>query len=744
MIEFEGIVDTIVYNNESNGYTVAKLKKDRDTITIVGYLPLVSEGQSVRVTGQWVNHPEYGQQLKIDSYDEVKPNSIKGIEKYLASGLIQGLGPVTAQRIVEKFGIDTLDIMEFNPEKLTEVEGIGEKKANVISEAFREQRELRNVMVFLQTYGITAGNAIKIYKKYGQATINIVRENPYRLTTDVLGIGFRTADRIAQSLGIDRSSRYRLMAGIKYILTEYCANAGHTYLPAEILVKEACSLLGVERGPIEEACVYMVMNKELAMENVDGGEAVYLLPFYHSELGVSKRIVELLGSGTGDLNVEIDKEIREYELDTGIVLAGEQKEAIKCAVDKGVVIITGGPGTGKTTIIKCILNIMEKHNMKISLAAPTGRAAKRMTEATGCEAKTLHRLLEMGYVEGEDNMVFLKDDSDPIDADVLIIDEASMIDILLMNNFLKAVIPGTRLIIVGDVDQLPSVGPGNVLRDLIESGLLPVVRLTEIFRQSGESMIVVNAHRINKGELPVLNESGGDFYFFGSSSQEETLDKIIELVSVKIPRFIEDCDPVKSLQVMTPMRKGLCGVYNLNSSLQAVLNPSSKDKDEKNVRDFVLRTGDKVMQVKNNYNIRWEKLGDTEEGMGVFNGDMGYIEYIDNENGLISVIYDDDKRVLYDFSTIEELELAYAVTIHKSQGSEFKVTVIPAVWGPPMLMTRNLLYTGVTRARELVVIVGSRQVIAGMVSNNHITKRYSGLGSRIKFLAESGLYNLRF
>lgn len=741
LIEFEGVIESIIYINESNGYTVARLKKDRDTVTIVGYLPLLNEGQTIKVSGQWMNHPEYGQQLKVESYSEIIPTSVAGIERYLSSGFIQGIGPVTAKKLVEKFGADTLDIIEYNPEKLTEVEGIGEKKAEAISASFQEQRELRNVMVFLQTYGISAGNSVKIYKKYGQDTISIIKENPYRLTVDIFGIGFKTADRIAQNLGIDRTSRYRLMAGIKYVLTEYCGSGGHTYLPTEILIEECSRLLDVPGDLLEDACVSLALNKEIAIENVDGGTAVYLMPFYYSELGVSKRMIELSSSAVESLKVDLDSELCDYENETGIELASQQKEAIKCAVEKGVVVITGGPGTGKTTIIKCIINIFEKRGMKVALAAPTGRAAKRMTEATGREAKTIHRLLELGYTEDEESMVFLKDDSDPLEADAVIIDEASMIDILLMNSLLKALVPGTRLIIVGDVDQLPSVGPGNVLRDIIKSGIIPVVYLTEIFRQSSESMIIVNAHRINKGEFPYLNEREKDFFFIDSRSQEEALNTILELVGDRIPKFKEGFEPKKHIQILTPMRKGVCGVYNLNNSIQNMINPPSNDKDEKKVRDYVFRTGDKVMQIKNNYNIEWVRPGRSDnEGTGVFNGDLGYIEYIDNENGVLSVIFDDDRRVLYDFSNIDELELAYAVTVHKSQGSEFPVVIMPAVWGPPMLMTRNLLYTGVTRARELVVIVGSRQVLAGMISNNRIIKRYSGLDSRMKKLVDMGVF----
>ena len=742
MVEFEGVIESIIYNNESNGYTVARLKKDNDMVTIVGYLPLINEGQPVKVSGEWVNHPEYGQQLKVQSYSEVTPTSLEGIERYLSSGLIQGIGPVMAKRIVEKFGADALDIIEYNPDKLTEIEGIGPKKARTISGSFQKGRELRNVMVFFQTYGISTGNSVKIYKKYGQDAINLIRENPYRLTTDIFGIGFKTADRIARSLGIDMCSKYRLMAGIKYVLGEYCAKGGHTYLPYDILVSECERLLEVPREMLEEACVSLVMNKELVMEDMDGCTAVYLMPFYYSELGVSKRILEILSSAAKKIDANADLAITSYESETGIKLADKQKEAIISAIQNGVVIITGGPGTGKTTIIKCIINIMESSDMKISLAAPTGRAAKRMAEATGRESKTIHRLLEMGYTEDENSMVFLKDDSDPIDADAVIIDEASMIDIVLMNNLLKAIVPGTRLILVGDVDQLPSVGAGNVLRDLISSGVIPVVRLTEIFRQSQESMIIVNAHRINKGELPYLNERDKDFFFIDARSQEAVLKLIQELIKNRIPRFKDCAEPQKYIQVLTPMRKGICGVYNLNSSLQKILNPPSQDKDEKKVRDYVFRTGDKVMQIKNNYNMKWEKLKSEgeREGTGVFNGDLGYIEYIDNENNIISVIFDDDKRVTYDFTDIDELELAYAITIHKSQGSEFPVVVMPAVWGPPMLMTRNLLYTGVTRAKELVVIVGSKQVLAGMVSNNKIVKRYSGLDIRIKKLMETGIF----
>ena len=743
MIELEGTIESIVYNNESNGYTVARLNRGKETITFVGYFPLLSEGQSLKISGEWVKHPEYGEQFKVSSYNEVVPTSTDGIEKYLSSGMIAGIGPVTAKKIVEKFGEDTLDIIEYNPQRLTEIEGIGEKKAQLISAAYEEQREVRNVMVFLQTYGISTGNCLKIYKKYKQNTINIIKENPYRLTVDVYGIGFKTADKIARNLGIEKSSKYRLMAGIKYVLTEYCGN-GHTYLPADILYQKSCELLEAPAELVEDACVSLTLNREVAIENINDTVAVYLMPFYYSELGVAKRIIDLLSANIRELDVDIEKEIKEYELDSGIELAEQQKEAITCAIKNGAAVITGGPGTGKTTIIKCIINIMERKNMKVCLAAPTGRASKRMAEATGREAKTIHRLLEMGYSDDEQNMTFLKDDSDPIDADAVIIDEASMIDIILMNHLLKAIVPGTRLIIVGDVDQLPSVGPGNVLRDIINSKVLPVVRLTNIFRQSDKSLITVNAHRINEGEMPYLNEKDKDFFFLDAESQEKTLDTILELVGDRIPKFKDDTEPQKYIQVLTPMRKGMCGVYNMNIKIQELLNPPSKDKDEKKIRDYILRTGDKVMQIKNNYSIKWDRIkGHGEsEGEGIFNGDLGYIEYIDNEQNEVSIIFDDDKRAIYDYTSLDEVELAYAVTIHKSQGSEFPIVVMPATWAPPMLMTRNLLYTGVTRAKELVVIVGSRQVLGNMVSNNRIAKRFSGLEYRLKELMETGLFDM--
>ncbi|MBZ4664591.1 MAG: ATP-dependent RecD-like helicase [Caloramator sp.] len=729
MIDIEGVVENIVFKNEENGYTVAKIRYNKDLISVVGHIPFINIGQRVKVQGEWVFHPNFGQQIKVHYCEEVKPSTIEGIERYLASGLIKGIGPATAKKIVERFGKDSLDIIEMNPDKLTEVDGIGSKKAEKIAESFKEQRQLKEVMVFLQSYGITAGLGIKIFKRYGEETNAVLKSNPYRLCDEVSGVGFKTADRIAVNLGYDMMSEERVKAGIKYILSQCIAN-GHVYLPKEELVKECVKILNVPDEIIREQIVMLNLNKEIYIENVDNDEAVYLRYYYLSELYVARKLIELSFQNYNQDFDEIEEEIKEYEEENGIELAKEQREAIEKAVKNGVCVITGGPGTGKTTIIKCIIKLFEKRGLSVVLAAPTGRAAKRITETTGCEAKTIHRLLEMEYMPENEIPIFTKDEESPIEAHAIIIDEASMIDILLMNSLLKAVAKGTRLIIVGDVDQLPSVGAGNVLRDIIESGSICVAKLNKIFRQQDKSLITINAHKINNGEMPILNEKDKDFFFIELDGTQSLNDELVKLVSERLPSFKKDIDPVKDIQILSPMRKGDAGVNSLNISMQSVLNPPAKFKTEKNFRDFVFRRFDKVMQIKNNYNIEWESLVTGEKGRGVFNGDIGYIEDIDLENQQIIVMFD-DKKVEYDFSNLEELELAYAITIHKSQGSEFKVVVIPVCFGPPMLMTRNLIYTGVTRAKELVVLIGNRAALKYMIKNNTITKRYSGLRCRI-------------
>lgn len=732
MIEIEGTVEHIVYKNEENGYTVAKIKHNNENISIVGYTPFLNEGQRVRIQGEWVTHQSFGQQIKVESCEEVVPSTLEGIEKYLSSGLIPGVGPVTAKRIVEKFGKDSLDIMEMNPARLTEIEGIGEKKALAIAEEFQEQRELRQVMVFLQSYGISTSYGIKIFKKFGQGTVKIVKENPYSLCEEISGIGFRTADKIARNLGVDLNSQPRIMAGIKYILSGYTAN-GHTYMPKLLLLDESVKLLNVPAEDVEEALVHLVTSKQIVGEKIEEDVGIYLTPLYFSELGAAKKLIELSFCKDEEESQSIFEEIEEFESENNIAFAPEQKSAISLGIKNGISIITGGPGTGKTTIIKCIIKIFEKRGMSIVLAAPTGRAAKRITETTGYEARTIHRLLEMQFIPGESGPMFAVDESNPIEADVIIIDEASMIDIILMNSLLKAVAPGTKLIMVGDVDQLPSVGPGNVLRDIIESGTINVVRLDKIFRQADESLIAINAHLINSGQMPLLNEREKDFFFIQKSKPNDILDEIIELVSKRLPAFKEGYVSMADIQVLSPMRKGETGIQNLNSKIQQILNPPSENKKEKQFRDVIFREGDKVMQIKNNYSVEWRTTspGEDLQGTGIFNGDIGYIKRLDLENQIATILFDDEREVDYDFSNFDELQLAYAVTIHKSQGSEFKVIVIPVTFGPPMLMTRNLIYTGVTRAKNLVVLVGIRQALLSMINNDTIARRYSGLKDRI-------------
>lgn len=733
MVEMDGIIDHIVYKNEENGYVVAKLKCNKDMVSIVGYIPFLKEGQQVKIQGEWTVHQTFGQQIKVDNCEEIVPSTTDGIEKYLASGLIKGIGPVTAKKIVEKFGTDSLDIIEMNPERLTEIEGIGSKKAEAIAESAREKRELQKVMVFLQAHGISTNYGIKIYKRYGNDAIKLVKENPYRLCEDISGIGFKTSDKIARSLGMDMASPFRAASGIKYVLSSAIGN-GHTYLPKLTLMDDASKLLNIPEDLIENAIITLITQKQLVLEEIEDEVAVYLSSLYFSELGTARKLMELSINAPKTEIKDIDKEIRNYEKSNRIELADEQKKAVSEAVKNGVCIITGGPGTGKTTIIKCIIEIFQNNQMNVVLAAPTGRAAKRITETTGWEAKTIHRLLEMGYIPDEDEPMFARDESNPIEADAVIIDEASMVDIIIMNSLLKAISINTKLVMVGDVDQLPSVGPGNVLKDIIQSGAVGVVRLTRIFRQSDESLIAVNAHRINKGEMPILNDRDKDFFFLQNNNPQDVVTEVQQLVDKRLPHFKGGFDSKKDIQVLSPMRKGESGVYNLNNRLQAILNPPSPEKQEKQSGDVVFRQGDKVMQIKNNYNLDWTRVAGSGEleGTGVFNGDIGVIDTIDNENRLLSVIFDEEKRVWYDFSSLDELELAYAITIHKSQGSEFPVAIIPITYGPPMLMTRNLIYTAVTRAKKLVVIVGSRQALIGMINNNTITRRYSGLKSHIE------------
>lgn len=728
-----GIVESIVFKSSDTGYTVIKFRENNIIHTAVGVLPHVKEGQNLKITGSWVNHSQFGKQFKVEECEEILPTSKDGIEKYLSSGIIQGIGPVTAKKIVNKFGEDTLNILDNNIERLKEIEGIGKKKLETIIESYREQRELKNITIFLQTHGLSVNQCLKIYKKYGASSVDTVKNNPYILCDEISGIGFKTSDKIARSLGIEIDSPFRIQSGIRYVINEFCAN-GHTFMPKDELIKEASNVLTVSEDIIEENIKNAALDRKIKLEKVNDKEGVFTIPNYYCELGITNRILTLAISNFQDISVDVDHLILQFEKKNNITFAESQKDAIISAFQNGIEIITGGPGTGKTTIIKCIIEIFETCGLKVLLGAPTGRAAKRMSESTGKEATTIHRMLDMGVFEKEESVFVTNAEEHSLEADVVIIDEASMIDITLMNALLKSINVGTRLIIVGDVDQLPSVGAGNVLNDFIESGFTKVVRLKEIFRQGKESMIVVNAHKINKGEMPKLNEKGTDFFFIRNDIQEGILNTIIDLINTRLPKFNSNWDKLKSIQVLVPMKKGVLGVTNLNERIQNVLNPKAPYKKEKEFRSMVFREGDKVMQIKNNYSLKWTRIAGKgeHEGLGVFNGDMGFIESIDLEGKKLSIIFDDERRVIYDFIYLDELDLAYAITIHKSQGSEFPVVIIPAYMGAPLLMNRNLLYTGITRAKEMVVVVGIPKALKYMVDNTRSMERYSSLNWRIK------------
>lgn len=731
VLVIEGVIEEVVFRNENNGYTVARLNTSDGPVTIVGNAAVINQDEMVEIEGEWVYHEKFGEQIQFKNIKTTIPSTLKGIENYLASGLLPYVGPKTAKNIVKRFGMDSLEIIQYNPEELKEIPGIGEKKLEKISQAYEEHRELRDIMVYLQQYDISVKSGIKIYKKYGSETINMISENPYRLSEDVYGIGFKTADNIARKMGISFESPFRIEAGLKYTMMS-SAGEGHCYLPKEELLSKTSDMLEVDIDLVDDMLRELALNRNFHISNDLNNEIVYYMPFHVAENNVATKIVELSKVEFKEVEINIEKHIKEIGEEENIKFGKKQILAIEESLDSGVVVITGGPGTGKTTTINAIIKIYEDLDLKVVLAAPTGRASKRMTETTGKESKTIHRLLEFSYLE--EDMAFNKDEDSPIEGDVVIIDEASMIDILLMNSLLKAIDPGTRLILVGDIDQLPSVGAGNVLKDIINSESVNVVKLDEIFRQAEKSMIVINAHRINKGEKPILNEKDKDFYFINTNKPEDTLKTIIGLNKDRLPNFY-NVDPTQDIQVLTPMKRGDVGTNSLNKHLQAALNPKSQDKEEKKMGNEIFRTGDKIMQIKNNYNIEWRSIKnglEVDKGEGVFNGDFGYISDIDNEAGSMIVLFDDEREVEYSFNQLDELQLAYATTVHKSQGSEFPIIIMPIHWGPPMLLTRNLIYTAITRARQLVVLVGESKFLQMMINNNKIEKRYSSLDKKIK------------
>ena len=730
MAEITGIVTSIIFRNDQNGYTVLEVQSGRDEFAAVGSMPFLSEGERVTLRGAWTEHPTFGPQLKVEDYESTPPSSLEDIERYLASGLIRGVGSSTARAIVETFGGDTLDILQMAPDRIAEVPGIGPKRAAQIAESFAEQSGMQRTMIFLRHYDISPAYALRIYKKYEGAAPDIIKQNPFRLVDDIPGIGFRTADRIAGQLGIARDSEFRLGSGIKHVLREAGASEGHMYLPIHELKGRACDLLNASDGLIDNVLGGMAIAREVLLREAEGEELVYLPGYLQAEEEVAMRLTLLCAAQRDALGVAGD--IAKFEREQDIVFSEKQRAAVMLALDEGVVVITGGPGTGKTTIINCIITLIEASGKKAALCAPTGRAAKRMGEASGREAKTMHRLLE--YAPGSEEERFMKNQDDPLDFGAVIVDEMSMVDVFLMRSLLRAVKAGARLVMVGDVDQLPSVGAGNVLRDVIDSGAVPVARLDEIFRQAAQSMIIRNAHRINRGEEPLLDERSGDFFFDRRDTLPMAAQAVIDLVTKRLPGYLGVAS--REIQVLCPMKKGEAGVHRLNAQLQAALNPPSQGKRERVAGEILMREGDKVMQTRNNYQLAWTRGAGRayEEGLGVFNGDLGFVEAIDAKEHTITVLFDDERRVVYDDVTAGDLELSYAMSIHKSQGSEFPVVVIPIVSGPPMLLTRNLLYTAVTRARRMVVLVGARGAILRMTENNRIVTRHSRLAARLAAL----------
>ncbi|MCD7825033.1 MAG: ATP-dependent RecD-like DNA helicase [Clostridiaceae bacterium] len=741
MEEFEGYVERITFRNEENGYTVLYLvnPQSEEEECCVGCFSYVAEGEYLLVQGKRVLHRNYGPQLQVESYEEKQPTDTIAVERYLGSGAIKGIGPALAARIVRTFGEDTFGVIEREPERLAEVKGISQKMAISIARQFGEKQQMRKAMIFLQDYGISMNMAVKIYRFYQDDLYEVLQKNPYRLAEDISGIGFKIADHIAQKAGFFTNSQFRIRAGILYTL-QHSGGQGHCYLPEELLTEMTARLLGVEPELVSAQLDALTLDKEILIEEVGQERRLYSSTIYYMEMNCARMLLDLNLSYDTDGEL-IAKRVARLEQRQQISLDEMQRKAVYQAVQNGVTIITGGPGTGKTTTINTILQILEEEGLDILLAAPTGRAAKRMSETTGREAQTIHRMLEInGGVDTEDRqgMHFERNEMQPLEADVIIIDEFSMVDIYLLHALLKAVVPGCRLIMVGDVNQLPSVGPGNVLRDMIQAQFCNVVRLTQIFRQAAKSQIVVNAHKINRGQEISLNNKNQDFFHLERSNVQDIINVVIQLIMKNLPSYV-DATPY-DIQVLTPMRKGELGVEALNKVLQGFVNPKQAGKTEREFHSMLFREGDKIMQIKNNYQIKWVKktqIGDVyEEGTGVFNGDIGIIKHIFETEEMVEVEFEEGKLVRYEYGQMDEMELAYAITIHKSQGSEYPAVILPILTGPKMLLNRNLLYTAVTRAKKCVTLVGSGATVCQMIQNVYEQKRYSGLSLRLQQMQE--------
>lgn len=731
METINGYIDHIIYRNADNGYTVLVLIYEEEEITCVGFFSDIAEGENIEAKGEYIDHPTYGRQFKVASFEEKAPEDVMAIERYLGSGAIRGIGIALAARIVRRFKEDTFRIIEEEPERLSEVKGISERKAMEIADQVNAKKDLRQAMIFLQQYGIHMNLAVKIYKTYGQEVYRILKENPYQLADDMEGVGFRTADEIASKVGIRTDSDFRIRSGIQYALLQ-ASGEGHTYLPMEELTRRTSALLDINPEYIEKHYMNLAMDRKIVMRQVNDVTQIYGAAFFYMEAN-SATMLKQLNLSYEVSDAEITQRIHAIEKQTDIALDEHQIQAVKEAVRSGVLVITGGPGTGKTTTINTIIRYFEMEGLDIFLAAPTGRAAKRMSETTGFEARTIHRMLELnGGVEGSAG--FERNEKNPLETDVIIIDEMSMVDISIFYALLKAVAAGTRLILVGDINQLPSVGPGSVLKDIIDSHQFNTVMLTKIFRQASTSDIIVNAHKINRGEEVSLDNKSMDFFFLKRYDADKIINVTLQLILQKLPKFVDASE--YDIQVLTPMRKGLLGVERLNGILQQYINPPDKSKTEKEYNGTIFREGDKVMQMKNNYQLEWEirsKYGlSIEKGTGIFNGDMGIIQQINEFAETMTIAFDENRMVEYSFKLLDELELAYAITIHKSQGSEYPAVVIPLLTGPRMLLNRNLLYTAVTRAKKCVTLVGNDETFEMMIHNTAELKRYSGLCDRLK------------
>lgn len=740
MIEIEGVVTDIRFRSEDSNFTVFQLDSEDGLINAVGTIISLSVGDNIRVSGDLVYHKLYGEQIQIRTYQLMMPKTGQQIEKYLSSGIIPFVGERTAKDIVDRFGEDALDIIQENPSRLLEIRGIGEKKKEAIHEAVVKEKESREVFIYLQSLGIGNRMSMQIYKEYGQDSIRKIQENPYRLIDEIQGIGFHIADKIARKNNISKDSEFRIAAGILYYLCFEANNNGNCYLEKQGLLREVEKLLNVDKSLIEGLFFTLEVNGKIKLSQLDGQEVIYLKSIYDRELNIADKAIKLLSHNNLDEKLDLDELIEGVEEDLRIKYSSMQKEAIRESLLHNMMIITGGPGTGKTTIIKAIIKALDRLNKAYLLAAPTGRAAKRMEESTSMPAQTIHRLLGYKSLQSANDLLEYHEDN-PLPADAIIVDEVSMIDIFLMDNLVNALDVTTKLILVGDIDQLPSVGPGNILSDLINSGMIKTIKLDTIFRQGEESNIVLNAHRINKGQQPILNQADKDFFFLRTRSELETLNTVKDLVSTRLPNHY-GVDPIKDIQVLAPMKKGICGVAALNKQLQERLNGKEFNKLDLEYKTLIFREGDKVMQIKNNYDMDYI-TDENVKSKGIYNGDFGFIRNIYEDDDKLEVVFD-DKKVVYNNSDLSELNLAYAITIHKSQGSEFPIVVIPLTRGPYMLLTRNIIYTAITRARDLVVLVGDDEVLNRMISNNQIKKRNSSLDYRIRELMEiyEGIFNV--